>query len=56
MAVSDFIEQLKALGYEPQGPANNRVCFKYTVEGGKNYGKKVWLGFENLHDFPLIKI
>ncbi|MBT8387465.1 MAG: hypothetical protein KJO12_08650 [Ignavibacteria bacterium] len=53
MATSDFILQLKSLGYEPQEPALNKVCFIYIVDGGKNHGKKVWLGFENIHDFPL---
>ena len=53
MATADFVQQLKTLGYEPQEPALNKVCFIYDVEAGKNRGKKVWLGFENLQDFPL---
>ncbi len=53
MATSDFIQQVKALGYEPQEPSPNKVCFIIIVEGGKNHGKKVWIGFENLNDFPL---
>lgn len=53
MPVADFVQQLKALGYDTQEPSNNMVCFIFIVEGGKNHGKKVWLGFEKLQDFPL---
>ena len=53
MGTADFVSQLKALGYNHQEPSLNKVFFEYLVEGGRNHGKKVLLGFENLHDFPL---
>lgn len=53
MAIQNFINELKALGYDPQEPSPNKVCFEYVVEGGRNHGKKTLLGFENLQDFPM---
>lgn len=53
MGTAEFKEQLLALGYEPQEPSPNKICFIFVVEGGKNHGKKVWLGFDKLQDFPM---
>lgn len=53
MATIDFVNQLKALGFETQEPLPDKVCFEYIIEIGKNKGKKVFMGFENLNDFPM---
>jgi hypothetical protein len=53
MAAIDFINQLKVLGYTTQEPSYDKVYFEYTVEVGSNKGKKVFMGFENLNDFPM---
>ena len=53
MATIDFINEAKALGYDPQEPSPNKVYFEYTVDVGRNFGKKTLLGFENLQDYPL---
>jgi hypothetical protein len=53
MAASDFIKQVKDLGFEPQEFQTNMVFFMFIVEGGKNHNKKILLGFEGIHDFPL---
>lgn len=53
MAMLEFIEQLRKEGYESIEHSNGRVYFEYLVGVGKNIGKKVFIGFENLHDFPM---
>lgn len=53
MAAIDFVNQVKALGFETQEPSSDKVYFEYTVEVGSNKGMKVLLGFENLNDFPM---
>lgn len=53
MAKEDFINQLKALGYEPKEPDAGKVYIDYTVPVGANRGVKVLLGFEVGPDFPM---
>jgi hypothetical protein len=53
MAAIDFVNQLNVLGYTTQEPSSDKVYFEYTVEVGRNKGKKVFMGFENLNDFPM---
>jgi hypothetical protein len=53
MGKSEFIEQVKALGLTPQEPDAGKVYFEYIVPVGKNIGKKIFLGFEVVGDFPM---
>ena len=53
MAKVDFINQLKALGYEPQELNSNFVSIDYTIPVGKFIGQKVAMAFENPGSFPL---
>jgi hypothetical protein len=53
MAKKEFVDQVKALGYETQEPDANKVYFEYTVPVGKNIGIKILLGFEVGNDFPM---
>lgn len=53
MAGSDFISQLRALGYSVTELGGNRVAFPYTVETGKFAGQLIQLGFVVPGDFPL---
>ena len=53
MAKSDFINELKALGYNLQEPDSNRVVFELEVPIGKNIGKKIIIGFEVPPDYPM---
>lgn len=53
MGREEFSKQLRALGYNVQESVNNGLYFEYLVEVGSNKGKKVLMGYENLHDFPM---
>ena len=53
MAKIDFINQLTALGLNPQEPNSEKICFEYEIPVGKNIGKKVILGFEGANAFPM---
>lgn len=53
MAKVDFVNQLKALGYETQEPDAAKVYFEYEIPVGKNIGKRVLIGFEVGNDFPM---
>ena len=53
MAKSNFIDQLKALGFTAQEPDASRLYFEYVVPVGKNIGKRILLGFEVAGDFPM---
>ncbi|HQQ95011.1 MAG TPA: hypothetical protein PLQ93_10690 [Bacteroidia bacterium] len=53
MAKIDFINQLKALGFNPQEPDSEKIYFEYVIPVGKNIGKKVLLGFEGTNSFPM---
>lgn len=52
MGVSDFVDQLKNLEYEPE-VEGNRVKFQYEVPIGRFKDQVVTLGFEVPEDFPL---
>lgn len=53
MAKLDFVEQLKALGFDPKEPDAGKVYFEYTVPVGRNIGNVILLGFEVGPDFPM---
>ncbi len=53
MAKSNFIEELRALGFTPQEPDNVKICFEYEIPVGRNIGKKIMIGFEVQNDFPM---
>lgn len=53
MAKIDFINELKALGYDCQEPDVVKVVIDYEVPVGPNIGKTVKLGFEVQNDFPM---
>lgn len=52
MAKIDFINQLKALGFNPQEPSADKVYFEWTVPIGANVSKRVLMGFVIGNDFP----
>lgn len=49
---TDFINQLQALGYNPQEPATNQVYFEWTVPTGRNLAKKVLVGVAVTDAYP----
>ena len=53
MARVDFINQLKAIGFETQELNNSIIAIEYLVPIGKNKGKTVQLGFQVQDDFPM---
>lgn len=53
MARIDFINQLKALGYEAQELNNGMIEFPFVVPIGKNAGKSVKLALQVPNDFPM---
>ena len=53
MAVADFAQQLRTMGYEVTELPEARVSFPYTIEGGKFEGQEITLGFVVPPDFPL---
>jgi hypothetical protein len=56
MARTDFIEQLQALGYtvqEPAQPLHAYVVFEYEIPVGRLRGQKVWLGLLPMDSFPM---
>lgn len=53
MARVDFIDQLKALGFETQELNHSIVSISLVVTIGKNRGKQVSLGFQVQDDFPM---
>lgn len=53
MAATDFIEQLKALGYQVTELGNGKVSFPYEILTGKFTGKNIKLGFVVPGDFPV---
>ena len=54
MGRKDFIDQLKALGYEVEERGDFRLAFPYTIPIGALTGKEIWLGFIVADDFPSI--
>ncbi len=53
MARTDFIEQLKSLGYETQEESNGMVVFNYTIPVGKNLGTTLRIAFQVRDDYPM---
>lgn len=53
MARVDFINQLKALGFETQELNQSIVSIRLVIPIGKNKGKQVSLGFQVQEDFPM---
>jgi hypothetical protein len=53
MGKLEFVNQLKALGFEPQELDTDKVYFEYEVPVGKNMGKKILMGFEQTASFPM---
>lgn len=53
MAISDFLDQLKALGYEIQDHGNGKVSIPYIIPTGKFSEKPIRLGFVIPADFPV---
>ncbi len=53
MAVQDFIDGLKAMGYQPESRGDKLVAFRYAIPVGKFLGQEIWLGFQVNDGFPL---
>jgi hypothetical protein len=53
MPLSDFIDQLKALGYDVTDHGENKVSFPYVVPVGKFADTAIRLGFAVPPDFNL---
>jgi hypothetical protein len=51
MASSDFVDQLKALGYEVQDHGDNKVSIPYTIPCGTFGDRTIRLGFLIPPDF-----
>lgn len=49
----DFINELKALGYNAQEYSNDFVCFDYEIPVGKFLGRKVKLAFQFDNAYPM---
>jgi hypothetical protein len=53
MGRQKFIDELKAMGYQPLPQNGNMVAFRYRVPVGKHLGKVVSLAFAINDDFPM---
>lgn len=53
MAQADFLNELKALGYDAREIAPGRVVFAYAVESGRFAGRQIQLGFDVPGDWNL---
>lgn len=53
MARIDFVSQLRALGYDIQGLANNFVVFEYVIPVGRFSGQVVKIAFQLDNAFPM---
>lgn len=53
MAKVDFVNQLKALGYDPKEPDAGKIYFEYVIPVGGNIGCRILLGFEIGDNFPM---
>ena len=52
MAIEDFIQQLKDLGYEVEVFPDGRVAFPYVIPCGRLAGQEIKLGFIVPGSFP----
>jgi len=53
MPRQDFVDQLKAMNYEPLLRDGSFITFQYAVPVGKLAGKQITLGFAVADDFPM---
>jgi|SRR5712692_9781032 len=53
MARADFIEELRAMGYNPEDCGDGKVAVPYTVETGRFAGQQIRLGFVVADDYNL---
>lgn len=53
MGISDFANELKALGLEPQVLDSLKISFEYEVPIGKNIGKKITMGLNIDPNYPM---
>jgi hypothetical protein len=53
MAARDFVEQLRALGYNPREPAAGLVEIDHQIPVGPRTGERIRLAFAIPPDFPL---
>lgn len=53
MARTEFIDQLKALGYAVEERGENRISFAYTIPVGRFLGQEIQLGFVANDDWPI---
>src|SRR5689334_16121311 len=53
MAATDFLEQLRGLGFEPSDIGSGRIVVPYVVESGKFAGHPIRLGFTVADDYSL---
>jgi hypothetical protein len=53
MGRQKFIDELTAMGYQPEPKNGNLVAFRYTIPVGKFSEKEIILGFAVNEDFPL---
>ncbi len=53
MGRTEFVEQLKALGYSTQELPHEMIGIKYIVPIGKNSGRSVELALQPPGDFPM---
>ena len=52
MSRQDFINGLRALGYQVEEQGDNRISFTYEVPLGRFVGQLIRLGFQVNDDFP----
>jgi len=53
MSRTEFVQQLKDMGYTVEELGGNRIAFLYEIQVGKFFGQTIRLGFEVGEDFPL---
>ncbi|MGH2638513.1 MAG: hypothetical protein ACRDF4_04425, partial [Rhabdochlamydiaceae bacterium] len=54
MSKKDFVDELKALGYQPDDKTNPQfVIFDYDIQNGSKIGQRIKLAFGVQDDFPL---
>jgi hypothetical protein len=53
MAAQEFIDQLRALGYDTREPTHGLVEFNYIIPLGPRAGENIRLAFAVPQDFPL---
>jgi hypothetical protein len=51
--VERFVDELVALGYEPERRGLREVAFDYIIENGPRFGETVKLGFDVPDNWPI---